>query len=422
MALNGRPVVNLARLLPDGQVDLSFAALSIDGVIRSLALQADGKILVGGDFLRIGGQSRIGIARLLPDGTLDPGFLSPFGGNPPPFTYSNVTKIAVQPGRGVVVLGSLLPPGSTGPGIVYAARLLEATGARDPTFQPGFNTFGTEDVLALPNGHLIFAGQSQPLNGQPCTVWSTLPDGALDPSFSSLATGLLLSRALARDPATNKIYVGAGTAGQGLQFEPVRLLPDGTVDPTFSTAGTFAASGTGTVYSLAVQPNGRVLLGGGFSTASGGYYGSVRLLPSGALDTSYDPSRGPLSNVRKVLVQPDGALVFAGEFSQVQGLPVSGLTRLLDANVLSAHAPAQAEELHVWPVPAREVLHLRLPAARAGRELTLLDGLGRVVARQAVGAGEAAPALPVAGLPAGSYVLRVAFAQGPPAYRRVAVE
>src|SRR5437899_12464407 len=49
-------------------------------VVSSLAVQADGKILVGGDFTTLGGQSRIGIGRLNADGTLDTGFNSGAGG------------------------------------------------------------------------------------------------------------------------------------------------------------------------------------------------------------------------------------------------------------------------------------------------------------------------------------------------------
>ena len=420
-SVNGHPSGSVARLLPDGQVDPTFTAPSADGPVRSIALQADGKVLLGGDFITVGGQSRIGIARLLSNGALDPSFLSPFGGNPPPFAYSSVDKIVVQPGRGILTLGSMIPIGSTGQGGVFAARLLEATGARDPTFQPGFNTYLCFDVLVQPSGHLVFAGTPHLFNGRQCTVWGTLPDGGIDPAFVPLPGSTIRAHGLARDPATGKLYAAVPASATGLDFEPVRLLPNGALDPTFSTLGVFPNT-LGFTTSIAVQPNGRVLLGGGFPTPGGGFFGSVRLLPSGALDPSYDARLGPGAYLAKVLVQPDGALLFAG-LTQVQGLPIDGLARMLDPNVLSARAqPGADDELLAWPVPAREALHLRLPAARLARELALLDALGRVVRRQEVAAGEAAPTVPLAGLPPGGYLLRVAFAQGPPAYRRVVVE
>ena len=426
-SINGRPALRVARLLPDGQVDTTFTAPPADGDISTVALQADGKLLVGGRFTTLGGQSRIGIARLLSTGALDPGFFSPFGGGPPPFAYSDVTKIVVQPGRGILVLGGLTPIGSTGPGTVYVARLLEATGARDATFQPAFTTFDTRDVLVRPGGELVFAGRPHQIGGQPCLVWGTLPDGALDPAFVPLPGPDPLSQSfgLARDPATGHLYVMATNAGTGLRIEPVRLLPTGVRDPSFSTAGVFLPVGGGVANSLAVQPNGRLLLGGDFPNPGGGFFGSCRLLPGGALDPSYNSRRGPYTTVSKVLVQPDGALLFAGIFQEVVGLPVSGLARMLDPNVLSAHAPASPDDepaLLAWPVPARDVLHLRLPAGRMARQAALLDALGRVMLCQTLLAGQLVPVLPTAGLPPGGYLLRVTFASGPPAYRRVVVE
>ena len=427
VALNGRPAINVTRLLPDGQVDTTFAAPPVDGEVVSLALQADGKLLIGGPFTTVGGQSRIGIARLLPDGTLDPAFRSPFGGGPLPLNaYSNVEKIVLQPGRGILVLGLMIPVNPAFGRGFYAARLLEATGALDPAFQPGFSTFGTRDALVLPSGHLVFAGEPHLLNGQQCNVWGTLPDGALDTAFVPLpsptpAASVPLAYGLVRDPATGNIYVVLGP-GLSLVSEPVRLLPNGVRDPTFSTAGVFSGSAVGGVRSVAVQPNGRLLLGGPIPTA-GGFFGSARLLPGGALDSSYGPNWGPGSGVLKVLVQPDGKLLFAGAFTGAAGFALNCLARMLDPNVLGARARAEAPDLAVWPVPARDVLHLRLSNAGGGPcHVALLDALGRVVRAQDVAAGQGTPTLPTAGLPPGAYLLRVAFATGPPAYRRVVVE
>jgi hypothetical protein len=229
---------------------------------------------------------------------------------------------------------------------------------------------------------------------------------------------------LARDPATGDLYVVLGPTGSGIEFEPLRMLPNGVRDPSFSVTGVFPTAMASGVQSMVVQPNGRLLLGGDISTGPSTYVGSARLLPSGALDPSYDPNNGPSgSSVRKVLIQPDGALLFCGHFFQAGGFALNCLARMLDPNVLSAHEPAQAEDdLAIWPVPAHDVLHLRLPAARPARELTLLDGLGRVVRRQEVPVGHLTPDLLTAGLPAGGYLLRVSFAQGASAYRRVMVE
>ena len=54
----------MARLNPDGTLDLSFDP-DADSIVHSIALQPDGKIVVGGYFAAIGGQPRNRIARLM---------------------------------------------------------------------------------------------------------------------------------------------------------------------------------------------------------------------------------------------------------------------------------------------------------------------------------------------------------------------
>ena len=64
-----------------------------DTTVCSLAVQADGKILVGGDFTTLGGQTRTNIARLNADGTLDSTFNSGANGV--------VISLAVQARRAI---------------------------------------------------------------------------------------------------------------------------------------------------------------------------------------------------------------------------------------------------------------------------------------------------------------------------------
>lgn len=416
--LNNLPVNKVCRLLPNGQVDASFSAAQTDGDVFSVALQPDGKLLIAGNFRNVGGRPQIGIARLLPTGALDPGFSSPLGSTP---SYSSrVQKVVVQSALGIIILGDMIPPGS-GTGSFFLARLTEDTGALDPTFQPIFNTFDIRDVLAQPNGRLVFSGQPRLIGGQQCNVWGTLPNGALDPAFVPLP-GTVEAYGLVRDPGTGNLYVTGAVPGMALDREPVRLLPNGVRDLTFNTAGAFVAgSQVGNISSLAVQPNGRLLLGGTIPTTPSSYVGSWRLLPSGARDPSYQASNGPGAAAFKVLVQPDGALVFGGYFSTAGGFALNCLARMLDPNVLAINKQQAEAGLVAWPVPAREVLHLRLAPGGGPVPVALLDALGRTVLARSAAADQTALALPMAGLPPGAYLLRVAYPSGP-VLRRVAVE
>ncbi|HRZ77244.1 MAG TPA: T9SS type A sorting domain-containing protein, partial [Bacteroidales bacterium] len=95
----GQPRTRIARLMPDGSLDTSFNPGSgANGGVRSISLQADGKILIGGDFSSYNGVSVNRIARLLPDGSLDPSFLNQGG------TNGTVKSIAIQT-DGRIILG-----------------------------------------------------------------------------------------------------------------------------------------------------------------------------------------------------------------------------------------------------------------------------------------------------------------------------
>ena len=74
-AVNGVNRTNMARLNADGSLDSSFSpGTEADGTVRSIALQPDGKILIGGAFTNVNGTNRNHIARLNADGGLDLGF------------------------------------------------------------------------------------------------------------------------------------------------------------------------------------------------------------------------------------------------------------------------------------------------------------------------------------------------------------
>src|SRR5690606_38261773 len=57
-------------------LDTGFAP-SFNDIVRAIAVQPDGRILVGGDFSNVNGSSRYALVRLLDDGSLDPGFAPP---------------------------------------------------------------------------------------------------------------------------------------------------------------------------------------------------------------------------------------------------------------------------------------------------------------------------------------------------------
>jgi uncharacterized delta-60 repeat protein len=96
--LGGQPRKSLARLNPDGSLDDMFSP-EANNEVFALALQADGKIVAGGGFTTLDGQTRIRIARLNSDGSLDAAF------NPGVVGDGEIGALALQADGKIVVGG-----------------------------------------------------------------------------------------------------------------------------------------------------------------------------------------------------------------------------------------------------------------------------------------------------------------------------
>lgn len=248
-SLRGLALSRVGRLESDGGIDSSFNPGSgANGGVKALAIQADGRILVGGAFTTFDGVQRLGLVRLLPDGSLDESFFNvPISG----VTEMDVEAIALLP-NGQVMVGGLI-----------------RTGEVDQIFEGGFSS----GVLRLNE------------------------DGSLDESFDIGAGAHLTGdrsavqrvMALALQTDGKVVVGGAFTAFDGVSaLRVARLNTNGSVDTAFQTAlGVNGANAL--VRSLSLQGDGRILVAGHF-TALGGtirtYLG--RLLATGAIDTNFD--------------------------------------------------------------------------------------------------------------------------------------
>lgn len=97
------------------------------------------------------------------------------------------------------------------------------------------------------------------------------------------------------------------------------------VDPTFNPG----SGANDRVLALALQPDGNVLLGGIFSIVGGtARNGIARLNANGSLDTSFDPGTGANGAVHALTLQSDGKVLLGGTFTSVSGTLRSGIARL----------------------------------------------------------------------------------------------
>jgi len=331
--INGEPRNYIARLNPDRTLDTSFNS-GANGPVHALALQPDGKIVVGGAFKTLGGEARKYLARLNPDGSLDDSF-NPGTAFIDVGTDNRVFTLVVQPDGKIVVGGHFYAlDGATNKNFIMRLN-------PDGTFDTAFNPVPYGSVLALAlqtDGKIVIGGSFTKLNEETRFQIARLnPDGTLDASFDP---GTLYDHgqidvvfALSVQP-DNKIVVGGSFAKLGSAI--LRLNSDGAVDDSFKPQT------DGRVFALAVQADGKVVLGGDFTTLNGESHNQLaRLNPDGTLDASFKPDvngvigalkvkfqSGPISvfapigkdgAVWSLVIQPDGKIIAGGSFTELSG-------------------------------------------------------------------------------------------------------
>ncbi len=311
-----------------GDVDFSFVGrVSLYDGVYAVAVQGDGKVIIGGNFTTVNGAARRGIARFNSDGTLDTSFGNGLGG-----VDFLVEAIAVQSDGKVVIVGFFFLVNGTAQ---YHIARLNSDGTLDASFGNGLPELNESirDVVVQSNGKVLIGGGFTTVNGTTRGCIARLnSDGMLDTSFGNElagADGRVYAIAVQSD---GKVVIGGhfitvnGTARAGI----ARLNSDGTLDTSF---GNGLAGVDGSVYGLAVQSDGKVIIGGAFGTVNGvERRGIARLNSDGTLDTSFGNGlAGPDGSINAVVVQSDGKVLLGGNFTAVNGAARGYVARLLSA-------------------------------------------------------------------------------------------
>jgi len=122
------------RLNSNGAEDTSFRCLPPDGEVYALAVQPDGRILIGGDFERVGDTMEWGIARLYENGSLDLSFIVPIRLDPPAHSGDLRVSSLVLESDGRIVIGGLFR--EVGHTDLYGLARLYSDGSFDRDFAP----------------------------------------------------------------------------------------------------------------------------------------------------------------------------------------------------------------------------------------------------------------------------------------------
>ena len=86
---------------------------------------------------------------------------------------------------------------------------------------------------------------------------------------------------------------------------------------------------TGTVYKSIIQSDGKILVGGYFSTYLGLKQNFlIRLNSDGSKDESFEIGTGPNNSILTIALQNDGKIIIGGAFTSYQGFECNRLARL----------------------------------------------------------------------------------------------
>ncbi len=266
----------LQRLDPDGMVVGTFTP-AYDPIhnLRDMTVQSDGGIVIGGTMRVSGGAPNGSLVRLEGDGTIDTGFdpqLTDGSSSP------QVNRVRPANGDSLLIIGNFLSVDGIA---LRDMALLTPDGEVDPLFRPEF-----EDT----------------------SFW-IFDDAGMDSQGRVLAAGL---------------FANKGNQGRS---GVVRFLPDGSLDPDWDPPVFYTGNGNSIAPDhIAVQPDDKVLVSGGFRTVNGSRGCSViRLNTDGTHDETFDAglgfrdTAGGMAFLNAIVLMPDSTVAVGGWFTTFDG-------------------------------------------------------------------------------------------------------
>jgi len=318
--VNGVPRRGLARLLADGSIDPAFATTSIalSSTLSRVAEQSTGKVVVMG---QVNGSSTYAIGRINADGSPDAGFTTGTGFN------GAIVDIALQPDDKIIAGGAFTSYNGNTVGRIV--RLLP-DGQIDPSFNTGSGFSGlmaqVNGVRVQPDGKVLVGGTFTQFNGSSAIRLIRLnSDGTRDTDFTASNTGEIRTMALRSDGRIVIAYFN-------LTYRIACLLPSGALDAGFNN-GISIGTAVNEIVELA---DGSILLAGNFAVAGATVLTGFRLLTSsGQPDGAFAPGTGlgnPNSGLSAVgnclAVQADGRILVGGQFTACNDVGRNRIARL----------------------------------------------------------------------------------------------
>lgn len=346
----------------------SFSIECANSAGFALTFDQEGRIVVVGQTNNIDNNSLdIAIARYHPDGSLDISF-NPTGSQPGTLTFGTPTRdesaraVVIDEENRIVVVGT----SSTSLNDQWEIVRFNEDGSLDTTFnsgglnsnQPGvvllqIETFDTARSVVLDSlGRIIVAGTTNDGILTEAAVARFTEAGILDTTFGgnnggragifqfildsnmSEANGIAIT-------ADDELYI-AGSFNNTLitQFLVFKLTLDGVLDTTFtgvdSPPGTAILSIQGindSAFAIEIDSSGRIVAGGQSNALVGfSEFALVRYLPSGALDTSFNPTP-TTSGIVITQVGTRSSAIASLAFDSLNAIVVTGVSSALNGTI-----------------------------------------------------------------------------------------
>lgn len=301
-----------------GKVTVPIGTVNQKG--NAVAIQADGKIVVAGSAGN-GLNSDFAIIRLNSNGTLDNAFdsdgkvMTNFAGWDANNSNDYATSVAIQSDGKIVVAGYGMYLGSNGFSTVdeFSLARYNSDGSLDSSFNGNgkvHTRFGntiagySNAILIQPDGKILVSGYIQQSNTKNFAMIRYLSDGSLDTTFDG--DGIVLtavgtpnsglsvvdeSHCMAIQSDGKIVLGGFATNGTKADFALVRYLTDGSLDPTFDGDGKQMigiGSAGDIINGIAVQTDGKIVAVGSTDISTWKNFAIARFHSDGSLDTTFD--------------------------------------------------------------------------------------------------------------------------------------
>lgn len=325
---NGSRFNNIVRFNPDGTLDTSFngTGSGANGTIAAVALQTDGKIVIGGNFTAFDGHAINRLARLNTNGSLDTSF------NPTANFNDSIQDIAIQPDGKILAAGKF--SASAGQPLSSRIARFNTDGSIDSTFQNNLGTNGFINTIAIQaNGKIYLGGTFTQIGGMNINYFARLKsDGSIDGTFTT-SVGAHIER-IRILPDGRLLIVGGGFSGV------IIFTPSGLALHSIAPKSISPEEVVGIAYDAVLQPDGKVLVAFGIGSGNVTDYSVMRFNADFSVDQSFQQPALQKKPIYNINLLSDGKFIISGEFVSINSQPRAYLARLNgDGSVDSSFSP-----------------------------------------------------------------------------------